>query len=66
MILVMAEEATKVHSQDEQFHRRIKELTAMAKKTAELTDTTMALAQVHNMAEVLSNEYLGLFSLISL
>ncbi len=42
----MAEEATKLHSQDEQFHRRVKELTAMAKKTAELTDTTVALAQV--------------------
>ena len=45
--LTMAEEATKLHSQDEQFHRRVKELTAMAKKTAELTDTTLALAQVH-------------------
>lgn len=43
----MAEEATKLHSQDEQFHRRVKELTTMAKKTAELTDTTLALAQVH-------------------
>ena len=46
MILVMAEEATKLHSQDEQFHRRVKELNAMAKRTTELADTTMALAQV--------------------
>ena len=42
----MVEEAAKLHSQDEQFHRQVKELTAMAKRTTELTDTAMALAQV--------------------
>ena len=40
------EETTKLHSQDEQFHERVKELAALAKKTAELTDTVVALAQV--------------------
>lgn len=45
-LFLPSEEATKLHSQDEQFHRRVKELTAMVKKTTELTDTTVALAQV--------------------
>ena len=48
--LTVVEEATKLHSQDEQFRRRVKDLTTMTKKTTELTNTTTALAQVvtHN------------------
>ena len=43
---VTSEDATKLHYQDEQFHRRVKELSTTAKKTTELTTTTMALEQV--------------------
>lgn len=41
------EETDKLHSQDEQFGERVKELVALAKKAAELTDTAVALAQVY-------------------
>ena len=44
--LIPTEETTKLHSQDDQFQERVKELAAVAAKAADLRDTVVALAQV--------------------
>lgn len=45
-VFIPAEEKGKLHSQSEQFEERVTELTALARKAGELTETSVALAQV--------------------
>ena len=58
IIRILTEEATKLHSKDDQFHRRVKELTALAKKTTDFTDTVVGLAQVWGLVSMSDTEML--------